>query len=275
MRRRRCAPGPEFSTFPTWAGSTSRAGDAASLLDWVVTAGAVNLRLGRARYAMICNEAGGIIDDTVFYRLDTDSYLLVCNAGNREEVVAWLDRWVRERFGDATVDDRTLSTAMIAFQGPMAAEGLDALCGGSASGLRPFGSAECQVASKTALIGRTGYTGEDGFELMVDADDAPGIWDALMEAGGSPCGLGSRDVLRLEAGLALHGHDITPETTPIEASLGRYVQLDKEVRRSPSAATAGRRGDPEALGWVGGRRQTYSQGGVRGPRGWRSDRNGH
>lgn len=202
--------------------------DAASLLDWVVTAGAANLRLGRARYAMICNEAGGIIDDTVFYRLGDESYLLVCNAGNRDEVVAWLDRWVRERFPGATVDDRTLATAMIAFQGPAAAASIDELSDGTPSELRPFASAQCQVASKPALVGRTGYTGEDGFELMVDAADAPGIWDALMEAGGSPCGLGSRDVLRLEAGLALHGHDITPETTPIEAGLGRYVQLDKE-----------------------------------------------
>ena len=202
--------------------------DASSLLDWVVTAGAASLRLGRARYAMICNEAGGIIDDTVFYRLETDSYLLVCNAGNRDEVVAWLDRWVRERFQGVVVDDRTLSTAMIAFQGPATAHIISRLCGGSASGLRPFGSADCQVASRNALIGRTGYTGEDGFELMVDASDAADVWNVLMEAGGSPCGLGSRDVLRLEAGLALHGHDITPETTPIEAGLGRYVQLDKE-----------------------------------------------
>ncbi len=202
--------------------------DAASLLDWVVTASAASLRLGRARYAMICNEAGGIIDDTVFYRLGDESYLLVCNAGNRDEVVAWLDRWVQERFTNATVDDRTLSTAMIAFQGPAAASSLDALCDGTPSDLRPFGSTESQVASRSALIGRTGYTGEDGFELIVDAADAPGIWDALMEAGGSPCGLGSRDVLRLEAGLALHGHDITPDTTPVEAGLGRYVQLDKE-----------------------------------------------
>ncbi len=202
--------------------------DAASLLDWVVTAGAASLRPGRARYAMICNEAGGIIDDTVFYRLDSDKFLLVCNAGNRDEVVLWLDRWVRERFQGVVVDDRTLSTAMIAFQGPEAVVGLDPICGGSASPMRPFAGAEGQVASKPALIGRTGYTGEDGFEVIVDASDAAEIWGALMEAGGSPCGLGSRDVLRLEAGLALHGHDITPVTTPMEAGLGRYVQLDKE-----------------------------------------------
>ncbi|MCE2466096.1 MAG: glycine cleavage system aminomethyltransferase GcvT [Dehalococcoidia bacterium] len=202
--------------------------DAASLLDWVVTAGAANLRLGRARYAMICNEAGGIIDDTVFYRLDSEKFLLVCNAGNRDEVVLWLDRWVQERFGGASVDDRTLSTAMIAFQGPAAAASLDRLCDGSASPLMPFGSTEGEVASRPVLIGRTGYTGEDGFELMVDASDAAGIWNALVEAGGAPCGLGARDVLRLEAGLALHGHDITPESTPIEAGLGRYVKLDKE-----------------------------------------------
>ena len=205
--------------------SGSQAGD---LLDWVVTANAADLRLGRARYAMICNESGGIIDDTVFYRLGQDEYLLVCNAGNRQNVVPWINRWVQEKYIGTQVDDRTVATAMIAFQGPATAGALDLLSDGAASQIRPFSSIEGRVDSMQALICRTGYTGEDGFELIVEAVDAPAIWAALMEAGGVPCGLGSRDVLRLEAGMALHGHEISLSTTPLEAGLERYVRLEKE-----------------------------------------------
>ena len=202
--------------------------DSPALLDWLVTANASDLRLGRARYAMICNESGGIIDDTVFYRVNLDEYLLVCNAGNRRNVVPWINGWALDRFNGTTVNDRTTATAMVAFQGPAAAAALDELCNGSASPLRPFASASSHVASKPAMICRTGYTGEDGFEMIVDAADAAEVWKALMEVGGAPCGLGARDVLRLEAGLALHGRDITPSTTPIEAGLERYVRVDKE-----------------------------------------------
>ena len=202
--------------------------DANHLMDWIITSDASSLRQGRARYAMICNEEGGIIDDTVFYRLGEDHYLLVCNAANRQYVVPWMSRWAAERFPEAFIEDRTESTAMVAFQGPATPELLAGISDVEPPSILFFGALKGTVAAKTALIGRTGYTGEDGFELILEAEDAPDVWQALMGQGATPCGLGSRDVLRLEAGLALHGHDIDTSTTPLEAGLERFVRLDKE-----------------------------------------------
>ena len=205
--------------------SGTQAGD---LMDWILTAYASDLRQGRARYAMICNEQGGIIDDTVFYRLNKNRYLLVCNAGNHQHVLPWIQRWVQDRFPGTSIEDKTGATSMIAFQGPSTPEILDRLCDVSPSSTRPFSYTEGNVASKPAFIGRTGYTGEDGFELIVEAADAAHVWKALMDEEAVPCGLGARDVLRLEAGLALHGNDIDTSTTPLDAGLERFVRLDKE-----------------------------------------------
>ena len=202
--------------------------DSPGLLDWVVTADAASLRVGRARYGLICNDVGGIIDDTVFYRRAEDSYLLVCNAGNREQVISWFRTWVGQGYPDVRIDDATEETAMIAIQGPSAAGDLERVSGVETSGMRPFSYSETEVDGAHVFVGRTGYTGEDGFELVVGASDAPRIWDALASQGSVPCGLGARDVLRLEAGLALHGNDIDPTTTPLEAGLGRFVRLEKE-----------------------------------------------
>ena len=202
--------------------------DAGRLMDWVLTGDAINLRQSRARYAMICNDDGGIIDDTVFYRRSEERYLLVCNAGNHEHVLPWIQRWVKDRFPNTTIQDRTEATAMIAFQGRSTAEILGRLCEPDPSNMRLFSYIEGHVATKPAFIGRTGYTGEDGFEIIVDAVDGPHIWRTLMAEGSVPCGLGARDVLRLEAGLSLHGHDIDTSTTPLEAGLKRFVRLDQE-----------------------------------------------
>lgn len=211
---------------------------AGELLDWVLTGSATTLRVGRARYCMICNEAGGVIDDTIFYRLDEQRYLLVPNAGNRDEVVAWLRKWVDQRFaGGCDIEDRTLETGLLAVQGPEAAQLVDRLCtladGTSPSGLRVFtlGSGAWTgggLREKAVFLGRTGYTGEDGFEMVVDAADAASAWDLLVSHGATPCGLGARDVLRLEAGLPLHGHEIDRDTSPIEAGLERFVRQDGE-----------------------------------------------
>ena len=198
------------------------------LLDWIITADMLNMPVGRARYAMVCNEEGGIIDDTVTYRLGEAEFLHVCNAANRQHVLPWMQHWARERFPDTTIEDRTETTAMIAFQGPSTAQIMDLLCDGTPSTMRLFSATEGTLASTQALVGRTGYTGEDGFELIVAAEHAAHLWQVLMDQGAVPCGLGARDVLRLEAGLALHGHEITPTITPLEAGLGRFVKLDKE-----------------------------------------------
>ena len=201
---------------------------AAEFLDWTLTGSAATLRVGRARYCFICNENGGVIDDTIFYRLGGDSFLLIPNAGNRAAVTAWFRRWIDERFPGCRVDDRTEATAFVAFQGPDAARLVDGVFEGNPSSLRPFAALETRFTGRPAYVGRTGYTGEDGFEIVVDAEQAVDLWNALSNLGAAPCGLGARDVLRLEAALPLHGHEIDETTTPVEAGMERFVRFDKE-----------------------------------------------
>ncbi len=216
---------------------------AAAFLDRMLTGAASTLRVGRARYCMICNESGGVIDDTIFYRLAADRYLLVPNAGNRPAVLAWFRQWLDAEFsgggaGSVSLDDRTVETALIALQGPNSPAVLDTLCtlddGEPASATRPFSWRNGLFQSREVFIGRTGYTGEDGFELALDAADAVPVWQALVDAGALPCGLGARDVLRLEAALPLHGHEIDPDTSPIEAGLERFVRAEGDYLGQPA-----------------------------------------
>ena len=217
--------------------------NAAGLLDILLTGSASGLRVGRARYCFICNEQGGVIDDTIFYRLSDDEFLLIPNAGNRDPVALWFDRQLALHFDGRGVQitDRTMATGLIAVQGPTAVEIVDSLCEDFTPGarparnpgrdpkpsqLRPFAWGRGHIGGRRIFIGRTGYTGEDGFELAVGASDSPHIWQRLTEAGAVPCGLGARDVLRLEAGLPLHGHELSADITPIEAALGRFVRRD-------------------------------------------------
>ena len=203
--------------------------EATAFLESVLTASVASLRVGRARYCFICNENGGVIDDTIFYRLEEDRYLLIPNAGNRAAVVAWFQRWVQEKFSQGcTLDDRTDATGLIAFQGPGAAEVMDKVCENPASSLRPFAWQENRLQGVPVMVGRTGYTGEDGFEMVVDRSQVQLLWQTLLDQGAVPCGLGARDVLRLEAALPLHGHEIDEATTPVEAGLERFVRFDKE-----------------------------------------------
>ncbi len=218
---------------------------ATELMEWIQTGRIGNLRMGRARYSLVCDEAGGIMDDTVSYRLEENRYLLICNASNRPAVTEWLNRWQGERYSQTTLEDVTTDTVMIAVQGPDAASLVDGMSADSPSSLRFFGSMEATVLGRSMFVGRTGYTGEDGFEIVADASDGAELWAALHEGGMAPCGLGSRDVLRLEAGLPLHGSDIDLSTTPLEAGLGRFVRLNKdfagaEALRSQKEAGVGR-----------------------------------
>ena len=206
---------------------------ATQLMEWIQTGAIGNLKNSRARYSLVCNEEGGIIDDTVTYRLEENSYLLVCNASNREAVMNWINYWRSQRFSDTHVDDVTLQTVMIAVQGPASAHLMNDLCDGEPSSMRFFSSMETRTNGLKAFLGRTGYTGEDGFEVIVDATDGPQLWKTLVSEGMTPCGLGSRDVLRLEAGLALHGSDIDLSTSPLEAGLDRFVKLEKEFSSAP------------------------------------------
>lgn len=199
---------------------------AVPFLDTVLSAHVAALKPGRSKYHMICNEQGGIIDDAIVYRLDDEKCLLVVNAGNADADMDWI-RPKAEAFDDVSMKIVTGETGMIAVQGPKSVEILDSLSGGAASGVRRFRISEINVAGVPCLAARTGYTGEDGFELMPPADRLEDLWQALKEAGCDECGLGSRDVLRLEAGLMLHGNDMTVENNPYEAGLAWTIKLDK------------------------------------------------
>ncbi len=201
---------------------------AAALLDWLVTANVPALSRGRARYTLFCTEDGGILDDGIVYHLDETEYLLVCNAANRDAVWQALVQWRDSHFNEVDLDDRTLQVGMIAFQGPRAIAALGQLAPGLADSLRPFRCTQASVVGIPALVARTGYTGEDGVEIMPDAEHSAAMWQRLTETGAAPCGLGARDVLRLEAGLLLHGNDMDVSVNPFEAGLDRFVFTDKE-----------------------------------------------
>ncbi|MEX2598957.1 MAG: glycine cleavage system aminomethyltransferase GcvT, partial [Dehalococcoidia bacterium] len=201
--------------------------DARALLDWVHTASiGESMPIGRARYGLFCNEQGGIIDDGIIYRLEDEQYLLIANAANAPKVLAWVTRWRDERYPGVTIEDITSQVAMIALQGPKAIEIMTAVSDFDPGAVRPFRIAEVQGQGKSALVARTGYTGEDGVEVMPASEDAPSLWQLFMEHGAVPCGLGSRDTLRLEAGLLLHGSDMDETINPIEAGMERFVSLD-------------------------------------------------
>ena len=202
-------------------------GGAASLLNRALSVNAAALRIGRARYNVICNASGGIIDDCIVYRRGDERFLLIPNAANTAAVVDWLDRLNTQ---PANVDIRniTADTAMIAHQGPQAAAMLSGVTSRDIASVRPFAAIETRIDGVDALLARTGYTGEDGFEIILPATDAPRIWRLLMDMGAAACGLGARDVLRLEAGLLLHGNDMDDQTNPYEAGLDRFVDPDRE-----------------------------------------------
>ncbi len=187
------------------------------------------LKDGRAQYSMIAAPDGGILDDLIVYRLGEARFLVVANASNALVVSDAL----AERLAGfkAVLDDRTLATALIAIQGPSSVDVVARHTDVDLGALRYYGIVEGHVAGMDALIARTGYTGEDGFEVFVDWDRATELWDILMpaveEVGGLPVGLGARDTLRLEAGMPLYGNELDSTTNPFEAGLGRVVKLTK------------------------------------------------
>jgi aminomethyltransferase len=223
--------------------------DARALLDWLHTADiGERMPIGRARYGLICNEAGGIIDDGIVYRLGPERFLLIANAANAPEVLTWAERWRAERFGGCTLTDRTGEVAMIALQGPRAVGIAAEVTGFDPAAVRPFHITESPLLGSPGLTARTGYTGEDGVELMPASAQAPALWARLMEAGAVPCGLGARDALRLEAGLLLHGHDMDATTNPIEAGLARFVALNAgDFCGREAVAAAAERGTARTL----------------------------
>lgn len=212
---------------------------AAEFVDWAVTNNVAGLKEGQARYAVICKPDGGIVDDVVVYRR-ADDFLIVANAANTAKDLEWLDYLRRSWPGeggppinpnDVIIRDLSDETALIALQGPKAQHILEKLTDASLANLRPFRFVESQVAGQAALISRTGYTGEDGFELYIAPDAAVPLWRALLEAGEPeglvPVGLGARDTLRLEMRFPLYGNDIDESTTPLEAGLDFTVKFNK------------------------------------------------
>src|SRR6266487_3286987 len=177
------------------------------------------LENGDAQYTLLTNEAGGILDDLIAYRLDRFRYLLIVNAANRESDFEWL-----KDHGIAGSDVRDVSDeyGLLAVQGPRAVGRLELAAAPA------FTFAEGEIDGISCMINRTGYTGEEGVELMVPAEDAPELWDRVVERGATPAGLGARDTLRLEVCYPLHGNDIGPETDAISAGLGWVCALEKE-----------------------------------------------
>jgi aminomethyltransferase len=203
--------------------------EAGAALAYALVSNPPALADGRAQYSMIVAPDGGIIDDLIVYRLAPDRFLVVANASNARTVSDALAE--RITGFKAVLDDRSLATALVAIQGPRSVEIVRPMTDVDLDALRYYAIAEGTVAGIKALVARTGYTGEDGFEVFVDTDRAVELWDALMAAGSgaglAPIGLGARDTLRLEAGMPLYGNELDRSTNPYEANLGRVVKLDK------------------------------------------------
>ena len=206
-----------------------RGAGARATVDRLVSSDIAGLAVGEARYGLLCNEGGTIVDDVIVYRLGPDDFLTVVNAANiakdRAHVLGRLG-------GDTAFEDRSSATALVAIQGPRAAEILASRTGGEVAKLPGFGVTDAGLGKARAVIARTGYTGEDGFEVFVANDDARAVWSGLLDAGRDagllPIGLGARDTLRLEARFSLYGNEIDETTDPIEAGLGWTCKLDKD-----------------------------------------------
>jgi aminomethyltransferase len=192
---------------------------AAELLQALLSNDLDRIEPGEAQYTLLTNERGGVVDDLIAYKLTPHRYLLIVNAGNRDADFTWLKE--REITG-TEVSDRSDEYALLAVQGPRAIEGLGLPVA------KAFTFAMGEVDGVEVMVNRTGYTGEDGCELLCAAEDAVALWDAVVARGAKPCGLGARDSLRLEVCYPLHGNDISPETDAISAGLGWVCALGKD-----------------------------------------------
>jgi aminomethyltransferase len=222
-----------------------RGGDVGSWAETLTVNKVANMTPGQARYNIFTNAHGGAHDDVIFYRLEERRWLLVVNAGNADKMWAHVSA---ERAGDVELDNLHGERALIAIQGPRAVEWLQPYVEADLAGMKYYSCVETRVKGtrEPIVIARTGYTGEDGFELFVPSDEAAGLWDLLLaenrERGLAPCGLGARDVLRLEAGMPLYGHEMTEEITPLQAGLAWAIKFDKPAFRGKEALLAQRDG---------------------------------
>jgi aminomethyltransferase len=209
-------------------GEASVTGEGAlAFLQRVTTNDVSKLVPGRAQYSLLLNEAGGVVDDILVYCAGPDDYFVVLNAGCKDKDWAWLEAQAAGASG-VTLKDLSDETALIAVQGPQAVELVArAADEDRVAELARFTFAAGQIAGVPLLLSRTGYTGEDGFEIFCGWDDAPRLWQALTDWGAAPAGLGARDVLRLEAAYSLYGHELDADTSPFESGVGWAVKMRK------------------------------------------------
>jgi aminomethyltransferase len=205
--------------------------DALATVQWLTSNDASRLAVGQAQYSALTTPRGTFVDDVLVYRLADDHYMLVVNAGSIMKDYDWIARHARERGGDVAVVNASSRYALMALQGPEAQRVLQALTGVDLAAIKYYWFGTGEVAGVRATISRTGYTGEDGFEVFVPPAQAERVWDSVLDAGRSvdarPCGLGARDTLRLEAAMRLCGSDMDEQTSVLEAGLGWIVGWKK------------------------------------------------
>ena len=210
--------------------SFSGGADLAEHLDRLLTRSILDQRVGQVRYSLVCNESGGVLDDILVTRWSDSSFDMVVNASNRVKLVSWFEQQLQGT--GVGFEDHTEATAMIAVQGPQARELVYKHADSDLSGIRYYNAlADITVAGAQCNVSRTGYTGEDGFELVCPADGAERVWETLVSSGAQPCGLASRDTLRLEAGMPLYGHELSETINPLQASLDFAVSFEKRDGR--------------------------------------------
>lgn len=205
--------------------------DAYRLIQHLITNDISKLEIGQAIYSPMCYPDGGVIDDLLIYRLDEDDYMLVVNASNTDKDMEWIEKHIE---GEVVVQNISDSISLVALQGPLAETILQTITEQNLAEIGFFRfKNNIDVASRNALVSRSGYTGEDGFEIYCNPNDVTEIWNKIIEVGKPdgllPCGLGSRDTLRFEAKLPLYGQELGPNITPYESGLGMWVKLDKEI----------------------------------------------
>ncbi|MCE9564857.1 MAG: glycine cleavage system aminomethyltransferase GcvT [Planctomycetes bacterium] len=198
--------------------------DALAFLEGLFTNSVASMKNDQVRYGLLCNESGGILDDILVYRWPY-GFSVVVNASNRLKILAWFEK---HRVGkNIEIVDQTDHTAMIAIQGPKSVELVAGLFDDDVSKLKYYYAMPTLYCRQQCVVSRTGYTGEDGFEVIVSNEYALSVWDEFIKRGAVPCGLGARDTLRLEAAMPLYGHELNEEINPIQAGLGWAVKLDK------------------------------------------------
>ena len=204
--------------------------DAIKNLNQMLTNDYTTMYDGQARYSPMCNENGGVVDDLIVYKVKEDHYFIVVNAANKDKDFAWMKA---HEFGDVVFTDISEKVAQIALQGPKAEDILKKLVSEDMIPTKYYSAKfDCEINGMKCVISRTGYTGEDGFEFYLAAEEAANMWELLLETGKEDglicCGLGARDTLRLEAAMPLYGHEMNDEITPLEAGLGIFVKMGKE-----------------------------------------------